>query len=83
MEEITYPLRSSLFVNGLEPLDEETKEKRYVGAVVFKEDGVEYETKATLRYYSYPYWARFVVWAGIVLSIMILWKVTKLVLFEK
>ena len=83
LEEITYPLRDSLFVNGLEPYDEETKEPRYQSAVPFVVGDEEFETKVILRYYPSPIWARFISWLGIVISFILVWKISKLILFEK
>ncbi len=80
LEEFTYPLRASIFVNGLEPFDETTKEPRYSGATLFEQSGGMYETKVTLRYYPSSYVARIVVWLGINLSVILIWKVGKKIL---
>ncbi|MCL5409227.1 MAG: hypothetical protein M1607_00020 [Patescibacteria group bacterium] len=74
LEELVYPLKGSLFVNGLEPLYEDGTPK-YWGAIKFVEGGQEYATKVTLRYYPSPWWARMSVWLGINLAILGLWKV--------
>ena len=76
LEELVYPMRDSLFVNGLEPF-EKSGEPRYEGAFPFIEGNVEYLTKVTLRYYTSPVWARLVLWAGVVVSIYLLSKMTR------
>jgi len=83
LEEITYPLRDSVFISGLEPFDEETKEPRYDGAHMLPFDGEKYETKTILRFYPSPLWARVGVWLGITLSFAMLWVMTKKIIFEK
>lgn len=80
--ELTYPLRDSLFINGLEPFDEFTKEQRYKGAVTFVEDSKSYETKVTLRYYPSNYYFRFLAWLGIISSVIILYKTTRKVIYS-
>lgn len=78
LEEYTYPLRDSLFVNGLEPFYFDGKPK-YWGAAQFSQDGNSYDTKVTLRYYPSTLWARLIVWFGIVISLFYCWKLTKVV----
>lgn len=73
LEEMVYPLRGSLFVNGLEPFDR-NGQPRYEGAVKFDNEGVINNTKVTLRFYPAPVWARLTVWLGIILSIALIWK---------
>lgn len=80
LEEFTYPLRGSLYVNGLEPFIKKTKEPRYEGATLFEETGDFFETKVTLRYYPTSVWARIVVWFGINLSIVFLYVVIRKVI---
>lgn len=72
LEEYSYFLRDSLFVNGLEPFEENGK-PRYWGATQFAQDGQSFDNKVTLRYYPSPVWARLIVWAGIMISIYFLW----------
>lgn len=74
LEEYVYPWRGRLFVNGLEPFDEKTKLPRYEGAVKFETEGMLYETKVTLRYYPTPLWARMVVWFGVNIVVILLFK---------
>lgn len=83
LEEYVYPLRSRLFVNGLEPFEEDTKELRYEGAAKFEAGGKLYETKVTLRYYPSPIWARIFVWAGINLIVVLFYLLFKSLFFIK
>lgn len=76
LEELTYPLRESLFINGLEPFDEVTKEKRYSAAKdLVADDGNAYQTKVTLRYYQATDITKFLVWVGINLSFVFIYKI--------
>jgi hypothetical protein len=76
LEEFVYPLRDSIYVNGLEPFDNLTKKPRFNGATYLYEDpSKKLETKVTLRYYPSPIWARLVVWLGINVSLAALWIV--------
>jgi hypothetical protein len=76
LEEYTYPLRDSLFVNGLEPFEEDGR-PRYWGATQFAQDDQAFNNKTTLRYYPSPVWARLVVWGGIMLCIYFTFKIGK------
>ena len=80
LEEFTYPLRNSIFINGLEPFDESTKQARYPAASYFEEDGKMYETKVTLRYYPSSVFSRFLVWLGVNVSAVLIWKVGRKVI---
>lgn len=68
LEELVYPLRDSLFVNGYEIF-------RPDGTPIFysvpklEEDGQEWFTKVTLRLYTSNIIVRIIVWAGILISI--------------
>ncbi|KKS42501.1 MAG: hypothetical protein UV06_C0011G0005 [Candidatus Collierbacteria bacterium GW2011_GWA2_42_17] len=63
LEEIVYPLRNSLFVNGWEPIhsprfaDRELKE---IPMISF--NGIPYISKVTLKPVNSPVWARLFVW---------------------
>lgn len=73
LEEYYYPLRGSLFINGLEPFNEDGTAK-YNGSTQFKlDDGQLFDTKVTIRFYPSSLWERLVVWLGIDLSIIFLW----------
>lgn len=76
LEEFIYPLKGSLYVNGLEPLYEDGVPK-YPGAIKFEEGGGEHFTKVTLRYYPSPIWARVGVWLGVNMIVILLWKFLK------
>lgn len=76
LEELVFPMRESLFINGLEPF-EKSGEPRYEGAIPFEVGGNDYLTKVTLRYHPSPIWARIVVWAGVLVSVYLLWKMTR------
>lgn len=68
LEELTYPLRDSLYVNGYEIF-------RPDGTPVFysvpklEEAGQEWATKVTLRLYTSNIIVKILVWAGILISI--------------
>lgn len=79
LEEFVYPLRNSLFVNGLEPFFEDGS-KRYLGAIPFELEEGNFQTKVTLRYYPSSLLARIILWVGIITSILVLLKVGRLVL---
>lgn len=82
LEEIVYPLRGSLYVNGLEPLTP-GGEPRWWGAGKFQEGGIVTETKVTLRFYPSSVFVRFIVWVGIVVSILFLHKLSRKIIFNK
>lgn len=82
LEEYVYPLRGSLFVNGLEPFDEKTKEPRYDGATRFAAGGMLYETKVTLRYYPTKIIDRIGVWAGINLIVILLYNFVRKISYD-
>lgn len=82
LEELVYPLRGSLYVNGLEPFTP-SGEPRWWGAGEFQEGGKATETKVTLRYYPSSVFVRFIVWVGIVSSIFFLYKLSKRIIFNK
>jgi hypothetical protein len=78
LEEYVYPLRDSLYVNGLEPFDSATKKGRFTGATyVYEDDNHKFETKVTLRYYPSPMWARVLVWMGINISLVAVYVIGK------
>lgn len=74
IEELVYPLKASLYVNGFEPFNPD-KTPKYWGASKFVINGNEWETKVTLRLYTSTFLARIIVWLGIILSI---WQLNKL-----
>lgn len=78
LEELVYPLRDSIYINGFEPFYE-NGEPKYWGAVKFEVGGNIWFTKTTLRFYPSPLWARIVTWFGILLSIYFLFRLGKVV----
>lgn len=76
LEELVYPLRDSLYINGFEPIQEDGQ-PRYWGAGKFSVDGSSYSTKTTIRFYSSPVWVRMLVWSGIVASFFLLYKTSR------
>lgn len=81
LEEYTYPMRDSLFINGMEPFLEDGT-PRYSGAHPFIVEGQVMPTKTTLRFYPSPLWAKLVLWLGVVVSVILLGKMTKRVVFN-
>lgn len=73
LEELVYPLRDSLYVNGMEPFNPD-KTPKYWGAIPFDEGDHMWDTKVTLRFYNSSYWARILVWLGISASIALLYR---------
>jgi hypothetical protein len=82
LEEYSYPLRGTLYVNGLEPFDQTTKQTRFAGATYFDADGQKYETKVTLRFYPTSLASRLVVWLGINIFAIIIFKMVKGVILK-
>ena len=76
LEEFVYPLKGSLYVNGFEPFYEDGMPKWW-GAAKFTQDGNTYFTKTTLRFYPSPVWARIIVWLGILISTLAVYKLAK------
>lgn len=80
LEELVYPLRDSLFVNGFEPFYEDGKPK-FWGSAKFDVDGQSFYTKTTLRFYPSKSIVRILVWFGIITSIYLLFKMGRRILF--
>lgn len=70
LEEIVYPLKVSLFVNGFEPHYEDGTPK-YRGATDIIVDGVKFNTKTTLRIYPQDMFSAIATWLGINLSVLL------------
>lgn len=81
LEEYTYPLRDSVFVNGMEPFYE-SGEVRFEGATQHDYDGDYYDTKVILRYYPSSLPVRLAVWLGIIVSVASLYIVGRKVVYE-
>ncbi|OGE19717.1 hypothetical protein A3J19_05500 [Candidatus Daviesbacteria bacterium RIFCSPLOWO2_02_FULL_41_8] len=78
MEELVYPLRDSLYVNGFEPFYEDGSLK-FWGSTKFTEGSSPdlWYTKATIRYYPAGTTVKFLVWGGIIFSIYWLFRLGK------
>lgn len=79
LEELIYPLRDSLYVNGFEPFGPDGQSK-FWGSKKFEVSGHNWYTKATLRFYPSKVTVRFIVWLGIVTSIYLLTKLGRRIL---
>lgn len=80
LEELVYPLRNSLYVNGFEPF-EPAGQPKYWGSTKFEVEGKSLFTKTTLRFYPSQLGIRILVWAGIIVSTWMLYKLTKKIVF--
>lgn len=83
LEELVYPLKGSLFINGLEPFEQDRITPRYDGAHKFELPGGQRDTKVTMRFYPSPLYVRFIIWIGINISCITLWKLGKKVVYNK
>lgn len=82
LEELVYPLRDSLYINGFEPFNPDGT-PRFWGSTRFTVLDRNWYTKVTLRFYPAPIWVRIFVWLGIVLSITALFKLGRKVISSK
>ena len=82
LEELVYPLRDSIYVNGFEPFYEDGQPK-FWGATKFEVDGRSWFTKTTLRFYPSNIPARIFVWFGITISIILLYQLGRKILLQK
>lgn len=81
LEELVYPLRDSVFINGFEPFYENGR-PRYKGALPIEIGNTTFDTKTTLRFYPSPLWARIAAWLGIVVSLGLLGKLGRRIIFH-
>lgn len=81
LEEFVYPLRDSLFVNGMEPFYQDG-EPKYWGATKFHTAVGFLETKATLRFYPSSPFARVITWIGINISLILLYKLGRKIILN-
>lgn len=81
LEEFVYPLRDSLYVNGYEPFYENGQPK-FWGSVKADEQNNIYNNKVTLRYYPSSFWVRITIWFGIIISIILIWKMSRRIIFH-
>ena len=76
LEELIYPLRDSVYINGFEPFYEDGTSK-FWGASTFNIEKNSWFTKTTLRFYPSLLGARILVWLGITLSAFWIIKLSK------
>lgn len=81
LEELVYPLKGSLFINGMEPFNED-KTPKFWGSTQFSADERSWYTKATLRFYPSSFLVRLVVWFGISISTLFLYKLGRKIVFN-
>lgn len=81
LEELIYPLRNSLFINGMEPFNFDGSPK-FWGSSKFSADNGAWYTKATMRFYPSSVPVRFLVWFGISISILSLYKLGRSIIFN-
>lgn len=79
LEELVYPLRDSLYVNGFEPFYSDGSPK-FWGSTKFEVNHHNWFTKTTLRFYPSNYFVRIIVWMGIIVSIYFLYKLGRKIL---
>lgn len=82
LEQLSYPLRDSIFINGFEPFDEQGKPYR-IGATDIFIKGNFYETKTTIRYYGSPVFSRVIIYILIWVGAYFLYKLSKKAILEK
>lgn len=81
LEELVYPLRDSLYINGFE-------EYRWDGTPIFwsaprlEEAGKVWFTKTTLRLYTSNLLLRIIIWAGIIASISAIFRLGRRIISE-
>lgn len=71
LEQLVYPLRGSLFINGYEPISQKGKKFDVISMPIEIGDRV-YNSKTTLRYYPAPVIVRTLVYIGIWVSLIAL-----------
>ncbi len=81
LEELVYPLRDSIYVNGFEPFYSSGSPK-FWGATVFVVKDKSWFTKTTLRFYPSNLVIKFFVWLGISLSILFMYHLGRKIIFS-
>ncbi len=76
LEELVYPLKGSIYVNGFEPFYPDGTQK-FWGSIKFDVDHHDWFTKTTIRFYPSLAVARLIVWAMIISAIYLLSKLGK------
>lgn len=85
IEEFVYPLRGSIFVNGYEPEVENKMRNRasnFLGNNILIKDNW-YVSKTTLRYYPVPVPWRLIIYIGIWVSILGIYKLSRKIWKER
>ncbi len=80
LEELVYPLRDSLYVNGFEPFYADGSSK-FWGSSQFSSDGISWFTKTTIRFYPSSLITKILVWFGITVSVYLIIKLGKKIVF--
>lgn len=74
-EEVIHPLRDSLLVAGWTPSrDVEYQKGLKEPLMEFQADGKTFPTKVTLKIFPSPIWGRILIWTGIVIFSVVLWR---------
>lgn len=81
LEEYTYPLRESFFINGIEPVDDNGN-LRKVPTNTFV-NGYYYQSKVTLRLYPTKVYNRVIVYLGIWVSMLALFYMGRKIAKER
>jgi len=81
LEQLSYPLRDSLFINGFEPFDEQGKHYREGATEIYVKDGF-YKTKTTLRYFGSSISSRLLIYILIWGSGYLIFKLSKKAITE-
>jgi len=79
IEELVYPLRDSIYVNGFEPFYPDSTPK-FWGSTRFVAETDIFFTKTTLRFYPSNIVVRIIVWFGIISSIYLLFRLGRKIL---
>ncbi len=82
LEELVYPMKSSLFINGFEPFYEDGTPK-YKGATTIEIKGTVFATKTTLRFYPSSILVKIIVWIGVTAGLYWLIKLGRRILDGK
>ncbi|MDO8619120.1 MAG: hypothetical protein Q7R49_04240 [Candidatus Daviesbacteria bacterium] len=80
LEQYTFPLRGTIFVNGYEPTTANQihgKDTTETIANTIKYGDSRYKSKTTLRYYPTSVWARLLVYCGIWFAFVWLFKINR------
>lgn len=81
LEELVYPLRNSLYINGFEIYRSDGTPVFY-SVPALEESGRTWFTKVTLRFYTANILVRLVVWVEIIVSILLIYRLGKRIVKE-